>query len=295
MKRIAFAAALIFTALSSSAISQDDRGPEIEQLAEITRNLSRTTRAGMIAQRYHSLYPKKDLNLFSKEELRARFDSANIAVFYSHDQKIAGEMISLYNTLHAKGAEKPEDLFTVAGAQIISRNFDRFDEISGSESLPKEFHIPAIEDHISNESIKWQILSPFPNKLVRENFPIDKGAYVIIVSNPLCGFSIAASKAIQSDGDLSNFLSKHGLWRVPPARRLYNNEAVAWNASHPSQKMVLAYKNESWPIIDDWSTPIFYFIKNGAVVDKVTGWPKNGQNLNQLHGAIDRFTQDNKL
>jgi len=76
---------------------------------------------------------------------------------------------------------------------------------------------------------------------------------------------------------------------VPPMRQLHVDRVALWNKLHPTQVMALAYKTKNWPIIDDWSTPIFYFVRNGIVVDKVVGWPKDGRNTPLLRAAISRF------
>lgn len=276
--------------ISSSVYSKDDEKNELEKLAEVTRNLPRAIRAEMIVQKYHVLYPSADLSRLGKKELELRFASADVATFYSHDDVIAGEMLDIYKLLRAKEVRRPEELSAVAGAQIISRSFSRLDGMQEIGPLPKEFNVPEIDNKVVEVNANWQILRPSAGKLIRDVYPIDQGKFVVVISNPLCGFSEAASKVIESDKDLSVFFSKHGLWLVPPARRLYDVDVIEWNKSHSSQKMVLAYKTNNWPIIDDWSTPIFYFLENGIVVDKIVGWPKNGQNLGQLRAAIERFT-----
>lgn len=279
----------VLTLFAPPAISINGGRHEIEQLADITRNLPRSVRAEMIAQKYHFLYPAADFSNYDIEALRARFESADIATFYSHDSAIADEMLEIYGILRDRGANHSKDLSAVAGAQIISRNFGAIEEISGTEPLPEEFDIPIIENRVSDENANWQILRPSENKLVRDIRSIKDGKFVVVISNPLCGFSDAATKVIESDKHLSSFFTEYGLWLVPPARRLYSNEVISWNKNHQSQEMVLAYQARNWPIIDDWSTPIFYFVNDGNVVDKVVGWPKNGQNLMKLKAAIDRF------
>ena len=292
MKFINFSCFCILILFSSAAISKGDGKQEIEQLANATESLHRSIRSKMIVQKYYFLHPPSNVNDHSIEELESRFDAADTAVFYSHDEKIADELVEIYNALRARGKERPGDRSSLAGAQIISRNFSSLGKMSTFESFPDEYHVPDIENEISDDQARWQLLKPSNNKLIRTTHSIEKGKSVIVISNPLCGFSNAASKAIESNADLSEFFSKYSLWLVPPTRRLYFKEITAWNSNYPSQKMALAYKTENWPIIDDWSTPIFYFIENGEVVDKVIGWPKDGGNVSKLRNAITRFSSD---
>lgn len=269
--------------------SEKKRSLELEELAAVTENLPHAVRAGMLVRKYYSIYPRMDFKSYDSESLRIRFDSANVVAFYSHDAAISSEIEAMYRILLESGMSNSDDRDAAIGAQIISRRFDMVNQISGLSSTDRAFRIPNIESKDLSELDRWQILSLRGEVLRREAFEIEKGDFVVIISSPLCAFSRAASSFIQGDEMMSHFFSRQGIWLMPPMRRLYLDRVVSWNKSHPDQEMVWAYKASNWPIIDNWSTPVFYFIRKGVVVEKITGWPKNGANAPVLRSAIQRF------
>lgn len=265
------------------------RRQELESLASVTENLPQSVRAGMIVGKYRSFYPKIEFASYGAIELRVRFDAADVAEFYSHDEVIAAELLAMYKILFNKGLATSDDHDAVIGAQVLSRSFESIADIPSISSVQGALAVPVIESKVMSEEEKWQILTVDSRGLTREVREIEGGDAVVIVSSPLCGFSKAASDAIEHDAALTEFFTKYGLWLVPPMRQLHVDRVALWNKLHPTQVMALAYKTKNWPIIDDWSTPIFYFVRNGIVVDKVVGWPKDGRNTPLLRAAISRF------
>lgn len=274
---------------ATAAAAEISHRQEIEDLASVTDNLPEAVRAGMIVGRYRFFYPTGEITSSGVDVLRARFDAADVAVFYSHDDEIASELLAMYKVLFNESLATPADRDIVAGAQILTRSFENIADIPDTSSAHGAFDVPVIESKVAHKEDQWQVLEINNRGLTREARKVDKEDVVVIISSPLCGFSKAASDAIEKDDTLSAFFSKYGLWLVPPMRRLHVNRIASWNELHPTQMMALAYKTKNWPIIDDWSTPVFYFVSNGIVVDKVVGWPKDGRNIPLLRAAISRF------
>lgn len=291
MSRLAVALHILYLVffLPAHAVEKN-HSLEFEEFAAATENLPHAARAGMLVRKYYSIYPKLDFGNYGAEALRARFDTANVVAFYSHDESISSEIEEMYQILSKLGISNSEDRDAAIGAQIISRRFDRVGKISRLGLTGKAFEIPQIDPNGVSDLDRWQILSIKGEILRREVIGVDKGDFVIVVASPLCAFSRAASKAIQNDVMMSRFFSRQGIWLMPPMRRLYLDRVASWNVSNQDQEMVWAYKASNWPVIDNWSTPVFYFIRNGAVVEKITGWPKNGGNIPALRSAIRRFT-----
>lgn len=280
----------ILAMLAFPAVPADHGTQELERVVDSARELDPHDLARLVEAKYRELYPEAEPGTWTDDALRSRFDAASTATFYSHSRTIADEMVMLHDMLRSRGAVQAGDLASVVGAQIISRNFAAIERITGSGTLPRAFHVPPIEDAIGGrDGTRWQVLRPGTHRLVRDSYPLDEGKHIVVVSSPLCGFSVAASDAAASDPSVSSVLSEHGVWLVPPARRLYNDEAIEWNEKHPSQRMVLAYRQDDWPIVDNWAMPIFFFVVDGVVVDRIVGWPKDGRNLEPLRAAIDRF------
>lgn len=115
-----------------------------------------------------------------------------------------------------------------------------------------------------------------------------------MVSHPLCHFSSAAARAIESHAILSEIFQSSATWIAPPDRHLGTAEIASWNAQHPRSKHRIAYSRTSWPELTGWATPTFHFMKDGKVMEIVAGWPEEGNGQALLEAAERvRFVRSN--
>jgi len=144
------------------------RRQELESLASVTENLPQSVRAGMIVGKYRSFYPKIEFASYGAIELRVRFDAADVAEFYSHDEVIAAELLAMYKILFNKGLATSDDHDAVIGAQVLSRSFESIADIPSISSVQGALAVPVIESKVMSEEEKWQILTVDSRGLTRE-------------------------------------------------------------------------------------------------------------------------------
>jgi len=64
---------------------------------------------------------------------------------------------------------------------------------------------------------------------------------------------------------------------------------AAWNVAHPLARMDYIYRQGDWTAIDTWSTPTFYFFRNGKPVGKLSGWAPGGEGERALRGELEKL------
>jgi hypothetical protein len=131
------------------------------------------------------------------------------------------------------------------------------------------------------------IVTPGTRKreLVRFRFNIRTPAQVVVLASTGCHFSQNAARDIEADPVLRELFRGHAQW-VAPASEITAFDAVqAWNQAHPTQRLGIAYDNATLPMVERFDTPTFYFLSHGAVVDKVVGWPDEG-NLEAIRRGL---------
>lgn len=267
------------------SISQD-----LDNLASITERLPYGIRSGLLISKYKAAYPNPNLDEADAKSLRSRFDSANTVVFYTYDKSIASEMMDIFEILERRGLATADDELDLIGAQAISRNTDSIKSLARSPNASDAIKFLEPLQNAEGEPSKWSALRHNEDgALTLEHYQIDSGNHLIVVASPLCSFSRAASEYISQDKQLTKFFSTYGIWLIPPMRQPYIKQVESWNNSHENQKMVWASSGDKWPIVDDWSTPVFYFVSNGVLIEKITGWPKDNSNSSHLRSAIARF------
>ncbi|WP_230430397.1 hypothetical protein [Xanthomonas melonis] len=105
---------------------------------------------------------------------------------------------------------------------------------------------------------------------------------LVAIVHPHCRFSASAM------GDLRNHPLLRGItlvWLAPVGLHLDDEVLRTWNKAHADQSIVLARHAADWPMIDGWSTPTFYLMHDGNVVDRFSGWPQEG-NWAQLRALL---------
>lgn len=102
-------------------------------------------------------------------------------------------------------------------------------------------------------------------------------------------FSANALAAIFADAPLRERLAGAMILLAPQRAEPHLRGFKAWNKAYPASPFHLAYRIGEFPAIDNWNTPLFYFTRDGVVVDKVEGWPRDGSRMAELRDALDRF------
>jgi len=105
------------------------------------------------------------------------------------------------------------------------------------------------------------------------------------VTHPACHFSQEAFRAIEGDAGLLALFADHAQLIAPSARRFEVALFQQWNREHPGLPMRLAYDRSQWPQLEAWSTPTFYFFRDGRLQAVVDGWPKGGRKDDLLAAA----------
>lgn len=113
--------------------------------------------------------------------------------------------------------------------------------------------------------------------LTRSPIAASPSDLILVVAHPLCHFSRNASTGIFDDAALRGVFERHAKWITPVDQQIDAETIAAWNRAMPGQAVTIPFRREDWPMVDSWATPTFYFIRGGAVVAKIEGWPEAGR------------------
>ena len=249
---------------------------------EKTLKLSSRERGIRIGLSYDELFGVQDatkLRALSTKELNLLFRATNSAAFYALRLRDAENLRLILDELFRRNEANRQHFEDVYGAYVAMRHFDDARALANTHKLKDLEDLPPLVDSVSRSIQGPTVLRVdlAEHKLTRQALDIRSGTKIIVISHPLCHFSRNAVQAIEQDAVLSVIFKKDSVWIAPTDRRLYVKTLQDWNRSHPVIQYSLAYDLREWPMVDSWATPTFYFLKNGMLVDKVTGWPEEGQ------------------
>jgi hypothetical protein len=97
---------------------------------------------------------------------------------------------------------------------------------------------------------------------------------IVVVAG--CHFSLAAMREIKADPLLHDaFVRGNAIWLTPDNEEIDVEGMRDWNLEFPDQPIAVAYDNGTWPSIDFFAIPTFYFFKDGKLVSSSVGWKRD--------------------
>ena len=217
---------------------------------------------------------------------RATYDTA----FYTYDQRYVQDMqadLDRLRALHADELRHYQDLYTTL---VSVRDFDAARAVLASQ--PKASSDPApdiVESLVDSGRPSALVLSESGSSATQQPIQLSGAIDIVVIGHPLCHFSHNAVAAIEADPRLNAVFARHAQWLMPQDGRMQPRVVAPWNVAHPLARMDYIYRQRDWPAIDTWSTPTFYFFKNGMLVGKLAGWAPNGDGERALRGELKKL------
>lgn len=234
----------------------------------------------LVDQRFDELVGQRKYGAFERlndHQLDDLFTAAQSASFYSLSAESVTKLDRIFGVLKSRGAATTRHAQLMIEAFLSQRQFWRARAIA--DEFGMNVQVPLLTDLTEpHNSSKPTLLTINPERsiLVRRKVSIDPDALtVLIVGSPFCGFFRAAHRDIFQDEQLASLVLNHAIWIVPQSGRLGLSQITGWNEQHPYSPLKLAFKNSEWTWIDTWTTPTFYFVRNGRVARKIKGWPSS--------------------
>jgi hypothetical protein len=217
---------------------------------------------------------------------RATYDTA----FYTLDRRYVQDLqadLDQLRTLHADELHHYQDLYvTLVGVRdfVAARAVLASQPMASSEPAP--IIVGALVDSRGPSALA---LSEDGSSASQQPIRLSGAVDIVVIGHPLCHFSRDAVAAIEADARLKAVFASHARWLMPQDGRMRPRTVAAWNVAHPLARMDYIYRQGDWTAIDTWSTPTFYFFRNGKPVGKLSGWAPGGEGERALRGELEKL------
>lgn len=294
----------IFSALFIAAVATSSAGhsqleelrathfrQEIEAANRGEQRLSAQELAALVRSRFDLAFGDllhQEPRTLSNQSLSDLFEAAYLAAFYEVRSERARLVLSLFQEKQRRRIANENDASRTFRSLVASRLFVSASLFRSQHSHLQSESWPEVTDAHGDATRTWYELETTPGRtprLVRQAAKTSNGLQIVVVAHALCHFTQYAVAAIEKDSVLRELFAQRSRWLVPPDGRLYLDEVQAWNDEHRAMPLVLAHSRDEWLEFDIWETPTFYFLRDGKVLDKVVGWPKEGR-LSELRAAV---------
>ena len=230
----------------------------------------------------------ENLDVLTVTERDALFRALKQKSFYLSraSDAIAIEKVGL--TLLSDSSRRASIVRDVYGELVAARQFERAMSWRDRNKQVDVGSLPSFVDKLPDDRAPSLWVAQRKNVLERVNAEHTDQLMLVAVVSLNCGFSRAALTQLAARDEFTQKVKGRALWIVPGERSLDFERIAKWNGDNPSLQLSLVHKEQDWTFVDDWSTPTFYIMHEGKVVDRVVGWPRDGSNEAILVNAISK-------
>ncbi|CAN7152960.1 hypothetical protein LJR168_000082 [Pseudoxanthomonas sp. LjRoot168] len=276
-------AALMAGPAYAQAAAEDQRSQQIESFRDEVAALhtSGLDSGGLefarrVSRHYETLraHYRPMSSLTDPEELLDLFKATTTAIFYTNDAAYLPDIVAAFDLLERRGQATEKVRSDMRSSLVRVRAFD---EMAG-QGLASETDAPALKHAPGlNQDLPLVIRADRSGRPVVENYQWQKGLSVIVVYGPHCAPSKKALTAISADRELAGFFRKRAIWLMPVDDDLHVAAMMQLAKNPASSNVAVAYNRSSWPQIESWTTPMFYFFRDGKLTEVQKGWPSDTQ------------------
>jgi hypothetical protein len=192
--------------------------------------------------------------------------------------------------LQRRGIAQSADLRMVYDTLLKARHFDearRFARAHAQAELPA---VPAMVDGIGGRAAMPTVWRASGDGAAMTRTPIDLSRSVILVTAG-CHFSLDAAEDIARDRLLGPLFAERAHWLVLPPGHESLDAIREWNRRFPQMQAEPIHDRAEWSALlpDQWQMPVFFIVRDGRIVERIAGWPRNpAENRQPLIDALVR-------
>lgn len=203
------------------------------------------------------------------------FRAACHANFFVAESSRATALLSIFEELDKRGLATDEDARDVHGALLSAHLFDQANHLASTNADAGLDPLPlllSIQDNSGGPSV-WHWESDTSGTEAWGRIPIDLAPVQLLVISG-CHNAEDAARDIANDPVLAPAFSQHARWlALQPCMESF--DAVReWNQRNPAAVMDMIYDRREWAQFGVWAMPTFAVVKDGRVVESLSGWPR---------------------
>lgn len=277
--------------------------PETDAAPAAYDVLVRLQRAGsdpaQLRQRYDALLGAglsipTNFDTRSDRELVYLFRATELIASDAPSAEDAPHLHAIVNAMARRGIARSQDYRRVLNSLLLTRDFTGAREFVNLHPQQGLQPVPEFRDRIGSTTNAPTLWMPISATDALERTPWDLAPTQILVVAG-CHFSRDAAEDIARDPVLGPAFKSHAHWLMLPPGQEDPDSVREWNRSFPDAPALQIVDRSEWPLLPaGWRMPTFLVVRNGKVVEQITGWSRGpASNRQALVEALARHGLSN--
>lgn len=265
---------------------------ERQQFDDAHRTQDDLARANVTTSRFAAFFPEADrpenLRGLTDHDMRLLWRAAAWAALAAPSPTNADKALSVFEECERRGIVDSLDSRQMRNILLSGRRFEqarRFTATHPDAGLPA---LPIFDDLLASDTqaaTVWR-MSADGNRLTRTAIDL-KPTQIVVTAG--CHFSVAAAQDISADPVLGPVFARHAHWLVNTPGIEDIDAVREWNLRFPNARVEMIHDRGEWLTLPTWSMPKFHIVRDGKVIESVTGWPRSpAANRQPLIDALRR-------
>lgn len=182
---------------------------------------------------------------------------------------------NVVDELDRRGLAQDSDFEKVHDALLLSRRFEEAKRYAESHPQGGFVAFPRIVDALGDAPGAPSVWRMDEEGTTLTRATLDLVPVQILVTAG-CHFSQDAAEDILGDPVLGPVFTAHAHWLVLPPGQEDMDAVRAWNKRFPAAQAMPIHDRKEWTLLpSNWPMPTFLIVRNGEVIERITGWPRN--------------------
>jgi len=183
------------------------------------------------------------------------------------------EVLRVWQALQAEGRAGARERRWVLEALLEAGRFEQAQAFARSFDVSPLPTWPKVVPLASTAARRLWVLSANAERLTEESWEADQRPQLWVQAAVGCGFCRNAARELSADDVLGPLMKSRSHWLAAGSDLLH---AAEWRANYQGLPLKLVTDRRGWPFEGAWTTPRFYFVRQGKVVRMESGWPRDG-------------------
>jgi hypothetical protein len=231
------------------------------------------------------LYGRKVLVKLDDRELRLLRRAAHEVAMATREARHVAAFHAVFDERRRRELLSTSDLETLQALLLSSHRIAEARRLALDHPSARLPRLPTFQDDLGKPSgpTVWRMVAD-GRRLIREAVDLEPTQILVTAG---CHLAVAADD-IEADPVLGPAFARHARWlsQAPGVEAI--DDVRRWIAQRPASPMFMIFDRAEWPLLPSWRMPEFHVVREGRVIESMSGWQRDPGHRARLVAMLSR-------